>query len=136
MDCFLVSRGIKTLAVRMKQHDANGMTVATFLEDHPRVKRVLYPGLPSHPQHDVAVRQQRGFGAMISFDVGTMEAARTASQSREAVLARGKPGRSGNADLASGDDDARVGPAGDAAGSRHHRRADAHLRGNRRRGRS
>jgi len=77
MDCFLVSRGIKTLAVRMKQHDANGRTVARFLEDHPRVKCVLYPGLPSHPQHDLAVRQQRGFGAMISFDVVTLEHART-----------------------------------------------------------
>jgi cystathionine beta-lyase/cystathionine gamma-synthase len=76
MDCFLVSRGIKTLAVRMKQHDANGRAVARFLEDHPCVKRVLYPGLPSHPQHEVAVRQQRGFGAMISFDVVTMQNAR------------------------------------------------------------
>jgi cystathionine beta-lyase/cystathionine gamma-synthase len=76
MDCFLVSRGIKTLAVRMKQHDANGRAVARFLEDHPHVKRVLYPGLPSHPHHDVAVRQQRGFGAMISFDVVTLENAR------------------------------------------------------------
>jgi cystathionine beta-lyase/cystathionine gamma-synthase len=77
MDCFLVSRGIKTLAVRMKQHDANGRTIARFLEGHPSVQRVLYPGLPSHPQHDVAVRQQRGFGAMISFDVVTLENART-----------------------------------------------------------
>jgi cystathionine gamma-lyase/cystathionine beta-lyase/cystathionine gamma-lyase/homocysteine desulfhydrase len=77
MDCFLISRGIKTLAVRMKQHDANGRTIARFLEDHPRVKHVLYPGLPSHPHHDVAVRQQRGFGAMISFDVVTLENART-----------------------------------------------------------
>jgi cystathionine beta-lyase/cystathionine gamma-synthase len=77
MDCFLISRGIKTLAVRMKQHDANGRTIARFLEDHPRVKRVLYPGLPSHPHHEVAVRQQRGFGAMISFDVVTLENART-----------------------------------------------------------
>ena len=77
MDCFLVSRGIKTLAVRMKQHDANGRAVARFLEDHPRVKSVLYPGLPSHPQHDLAVRQQRGFGAMISFDVVTQENAST-----------------------------------------------------------
>jgi cystathionine beta-lyase/cystathionine gamma-synthase len=76
MDCFLVSRGLKTLAVRMKQHDANGRAVARFLEDHPRVKQVLYPGLPSHPQHDLAVRQQRGFGAMISFDVVTLENSR------------------------------------------------------------
>jgi cystathionine beta-lyase/cystathionine gamma-synthase len=76
MDCFLVSRGIKTLAVRMKQHDANGRAVARFLEDHPSVKHVFYPGLPSHPQHEVALRQQRGFGAMISFDVATMQNAR------------------------------------------------------------
>ena len=76
MDCFLVSRGIKTLAVRMKQHDANGRVIARFLEDHPRVQLVHYPGLPSHPHHDVAARQQRGFGAMISFDVVTLENAR------------------------------------------------------------
>src|ERR1700688_3188391 len=76
MDCFLVSRGIKTLAVRMAQHDANGMAMARYLENHPKVQRVLYPGLPSHPQHDVARRQQRGFGAMLSFDVGTLESAR------------------------------------------------------------
>src|SRR6266404_5283284 len=76
MDCFLVSRGIKTLAVRMKQHDANGRVIARFLEDHPRVQLVHYPGLPSQPHHDVAVRQQRGFGAMISFDVVTLENAR------------------------------------------------------------
>lgn len=77
MDCFLVSRGIKTLAVRMAQHDENGMAIARFLEDHPKVKRVLYPGLPSHPQYEIARKQQRGFGAMISFDVVTLEAART-----------------------------------------------------------
>ena len=76
MDCFLVSRGIKTLAVRMAQHDANGVTIARYLEDHPKVKRVLYPGLPSHPQYEIARKQQRGFGAMISFDVATQEAAR------------------------------------------------------------
>jgi len=76
MDCFLISRGIKTLAVRMMQHDANGMAIARYLEDHPKVKRVLYPGLPSHPQHEIAAAQQRGFGAMISFDVDTIDAAR------------------------------------------------------------
>jgi cystathionine beta-lyase/cystathionine gamma-synthase len=76
MDCFLVSRGIKTLAVRMAQHDANGMEIARYLENHPKVKRVLYPGLRSHPQHDLARRQQRGFGAMLSFELGTLDAAR------------------------------------------------------------
>jgi cystathionine beta-lyase/cystathionine gamma-synthase len=76
MDCFLVSRGIKTLAVRMAEHDANGMIVAQHLAQHKKVERVLYPGLPSHPQHKVARAQQTGFGAMISFDLGSMEAAR------------------------------------------------------------
>ncbi len=76
MDCWLVSRGIKTLAVRMEQHNANGMDVARFLASHPKVKHVNYPGLESHPQHELALRQQRGFGAMISFDLGSLEAAR------------------------------------------------------------
>jgi len=76
MDCWLVARGIKTLAVRMRQHDANGMAIAEWLEKHPKVKRVHYPGLASHPQHDVAKRQQKGFGAMLSFQLGSLEAAR------------------------------------------------------------
>jgi cystathionine beta-lyase/cystathionine gamma-synthase len=76
MDCFLVSRGIKTLAVRMAQHNLNGMVIAKFLFTHPKVKRVLYPGLPSHPQHEIAKKQQTGFGAMLSFDLGSLEAAR------------------------------------------------------------
>ncbi len=76
MDCWLVARGVKTLAVRMRQHDANGMVIAQWLEKHPKVKRVHYPGLASHPQHEVARRQQRGFGAMLSFQLGSLEAAR------------------------------------------------------------
>lgn len=77
MDCFLISRGIKTLAVRMERHDSNGRAIAAFLQGHPKVQRVLYPGLASHPQHALARRQQRGFGAMVTFDVGSLEAART-----------------------------------------------------------
>ena len=77
MDCFLVSRGVKTLAVRMDRHNENGMAIAKYLEAHPKVKRVVYPGLASHPQHEIAKRQQRGFGAMISFDVGSLDAARS-----------------------------------------------------------
>jgi cystathionine beta-lyase/cystathionine gamma-synthase len=76
MDCWLVARGIKTLAVRMEQHNRNGLAIAKYLEAHPKVKRVWYPGLPSHPQHEVALRQQKGFGAMLSFDLGSLEAAR------------------------------------------------------------
>ncbi|MFZ0908543.1 MAG: PLP-dependent aspartate aminotransferase family protein [Candidatus Acidiferrales bacterium] len=76
MDCFLVSRGVKTLAVRMERHDANGMAIAKYLHGHPKVERVVYPGLPSHPQHETAKRQQRGFGAMLSFELGSLDAAR------------------------------------------------------------
>src|SRR5262249_42489454 len=76
MDCFLTSRGIKTLAVRMLQHNANGISVARHLDAHPKVKKVYYPGLTSHPQHEVARRQQRGPGAMLAFDLETQEAAR------------------------------------------------------------
>src|SRR5215467_2903576 len=76
MDCFLVSRGIKTLAVRMLQHNANGIAVARHLDAHPKVQKVYYPGLPSHPQHNLARSQQRGPGAMLSFDVGSAESAR------------------------------------------------------------
>jgi cystathionine beta-lyase/cystathionine gamma-synthase len=74
-DAWLVLRGTKTLAVRMAQHNANGLALAEYLEGHPKVKQVLYPGLRSHPQHELAKRQMRGFGGMIAFDVGTIEAA-------------------------------------------------------------
>src|SRR5580658_1524574 len=76
MDCFLTSRGLKTLAIRMERHNSNGQAIAEFLELHKKVKRVIYPGLASHPQHALAKRQQRGFGAMITFDLGSLEAAR------------------------------------------------------------
>jgi cystathionine gamma-lyase len=77
LDCFLVLRGIKTLAVRLRQHERNARTVAAYLENHPQVERVIYPGLASHPQHELAGRQARGAGAMISFVLrGGLEAAR------------------------------------------------------------
>ncbi len=66
-DCWLVLRGVKTLAVRMDRHCTNAIAVAAFLEGHPRVARVLYPGLPSHPGHAIAARQMRDFGGMVSF---------------------------------------------------------------------
>jgi cystathionine beta-lyase/cystathionine gamma-synthase len=75
MDCFLVSRGLKTLAVRMDRHNTNGMAIAKYLESHPKVKAVIYPGLKSHAQHELAASQQSGFGGMISFEVGSLEAA-------------------------------------------------------------
>jgi cystathionine gamma-lyase len=67
MDAFLVLRGLKTLPVRMERHAANALALARFLEAQPQVERVLYPGLPSHPQHELARRQMSGFGGMLSF---------------------------------------------------------------------
>ena len=73
MDCWLTLRGIKTLHVRMQRHNENGQAVAEWLEAHPSVDRVLYPGLPSHPQHALAKSQMSGFTGMVSVDVGTLE---------------------------------------------------------------
>ncbi len=69
-DCFLVHRGIKTLAVRMKAHCENALKIAQFLAAHPKVERVYYPGLEGHPGHEVARRQMRDFGGMVSFELG------------------------------------------------------------------
>ncbi len=76
MDSFLVMRGIKTLAVRMERHEANARAIASMLEGHPKVRGVLYPGLPSHPGHAVQKRQATGFGALITFDVGDYDGAK------------------------------------------------------------
>ncbi len=75
-DSFLVLRGTKTLAVRMEAHDKNGRAVAAFLEEHPKVQKVYYPGLPSHPQHELARIQQKGFGGMVAFETGSLESAK------------------------------------------------------------
>jgi cystathionine gamma-synthase len=75
LDCFLVLRGLKTLAIRMDAHCRNATRVAEFLSGHERVRRVYYPGLPEHPGHDIAARQMRGFGGMVSFDTETEEEA-------------------------------------------------------------
>jgi cystathionine beta-lyase/cystathionine gamma-synthase len=74
-ECYLVLRGIKTLPLRMKAHEENGRAVAEFLSTQRKLTRLAYPGLKSHPQHELAVRQQKGFGSMMSFDLGTQEAA-------------------------------------------------------------
>ncbi|HWA93198.1 MAG TPA: PLP-dependent aspartate aminotransferase family protein [Terracidiphilus sp.] len=74
-ECFLVLRGIKTMPLRIKQHEENGMAVAKFLESHPKVSKLYYPGLESHPQYELAKRQQKGFGSMLSFEVPDREAA-------------------------------------------------------------
>jgi cystathionine gamma-lyase/cystathionine beta-lyase/cystathionine gamma-lyase/homocysteine desulfhydrase len=76
MDSWLVLRGTKTLAVRMAQHNANAQALAEYLAAHPAIERVFYPGLPDHPQYDLACRQMNGFGGMLSFDPGSLEKAR------------------------------------------------------------
>jgi cystathionine beta-lyase/cystathionine gamma-synthase len=75
MDCFLALRGTKTLAVRMKQHEENARILARFLAEQKTLKQVHYPGLPDHPHHELAKRQARGFGAVISFDLGSVQRA-------------------------------------------------------------
>lgn len=82
MDCWLVLRGVKTLAVRMRQHATSAQALAELLEAHPAVERVVYPGLPSHPQHELAKAQMSGFGGMITFFLkGGLDAARTLLES-------------------------------------------------------
>jgi len=80
-DSFLVLRGTKTLAIRMETHDKNGRMVANFLTEHPKVQKVYYPGLASHPQHELAARQQSGFGGMVSFETGSLENAKKVLES-------------------------------------------------------
>jgi cystathionine beta-lyase/cystathionine gamma-synthase len=75
-DSWLVLRGVKTLAVRMKRHEENGMAMANYLANHAKVKKIYYPGLPDHPQHELAKRQMNGFGSMISFELGSKENAK------------------------------------------------------------
>jgi cystathionine beta-lyase/cystathionine gamma-synthase len=74
-ECFLVLRGIRTLPLRIRQHEENGMAVAEYLSTHPKVKHLAYPGLKTHPQYELAVKQQKGFGSMMSFEVESREAA-------------------------------------------------------------
>jgi len=76
MDCWLCLRGLKTLPLRMQRHDATGREIAGWLKSHPKVKKLYYPGLPEHPQHDLARRQMRGFGGMISVELGDPALAR------------------------------------------------------------
>ena len=79
-ESYLLLRGVKTLAVRMKQHDENGRAVAAFLAGHKAVEKVFYPGLENHPQHELASRQQKGFGSMISIELGSLEKANRFAQ--------------------------------------------------------
>ncbi len=88
-DSFMVLRGLKTLALRMERHSANALHIAAWLERHPKIERVIYPGLPSHPQHELARRQMRGFGGMIGAVVrgGLAEVTRFLTHCQVFVLA-------------------------------------------------
>jgi cystathionine gamma-synthase len=88
-DCWLVLRGLKTLKVRMKEHEANALHLARFLEGHPAVEQVHYPGLPSHPQHELAKKQMSGFGGMLTFALkgGLPEVEKLVSKLRLFILA-------------------------------------------------
>ena len=87
LDAWLVLRGAKTLAVRMERHSANGQAIAEWLTEHPKVKRVNYPGLPKHPQHDLARRQMKSFGGMLSFELTGGEAAAKRMVARTKIFA-------------------------------------------------
>lgn len=72
-ECWLVLRGVKTLAVRMEQHEKNGRAIAEYLQKHPKLKKLMYPGLKDHPQHELAKRQMKGFGAMVTLETGSFD---------------------------------------------------------------
>ena len=85
-DCWLCLRSTKTLAVRMQRHNENALAIASFLESHGAVQKIYYPGLESHPQHELAKRQMNGFGGMISIDLGSVEKAHAFARSTELFL--------------------------------------------------
>ena len=113
-ECFLVCAGSRRMPLRIKQHEENGRAVAEFLSTHPKVSEVAYPGLKTHPQHELAARQQKGFGSMMSFELKSRdEAARFLGALKIFLNAESLGGR-GVAGLALGHDDARLGECGDA----------------------
>lgn len=111
-DAFLTLRGVKTLALRMERHCSNALALAQWLERQPQVARVYYPGLASHPQHELAKRQMRGFGGMISSTCVATWPAPGASWRTCGSSPGGEPGRGGKPDRASGDHDPRQHPGG------------------------
>lgn len=94
-NCYLLERGLKTFELRMQRHNENGQAVAEFLESHPRVSRVLYPGLPSHPYHEIAAQTMRGFGGLITFEVANADWKQAAAVIDATKLARIAPSLGG-----------------------------------------
>lgn len=100
-DCYMVNRGLKTLAVRMKQHQSNALALAKHLEAHPKVEKVIHPGITSHPQHELAKKQQRGFSGMLTIYVkgGLEESSKFLSSLRVFTLAESLGGYESLAEL-------------------------------------
>jgi cystathionine gamma-lyase len=127
-DSWLVLRGTKTLHVRMERTTATASASPSSWRSHDGVERVHYPGLPTHPQHELAKRQMRGFTGMISIELGSLERATRGRAGHAAVRAGGVAGRRRVADRASGHHDARVGAEGDARPHGRHRWAGPAVR--------
>ena len=94
-NCYLLERGLKTFEIRMQRHNENGQQVAEFLESHPRVSRVLYPGLPSHRDHQIAKETMRGFGGLVTFELADADWKETSKVVDLAKLARIAPSLGG-----------------------------------------
>ena len=127
-ECWLILRGVKTLAVRMKQHDENGRIVADFLANHRKVKKVFYPGLKTHPQFALARKQMSGFGSMITFETGSLNNAASDVEEGEGLHVRRIAWRRRDIDLASCHDDTRRNRSRRTQEDRTHRRDGADLR--------
>ena len=121
-ECFLVLRGIKTLPLRIQQHEENGRAVAEFLSTHPKVSKLAYPGLKSHPQYDLAVKQQKGFGSMMSFELKSREEAAALPDGDQDFHQRRIAGRRRVAGVALGHHDPWLGERGSAPLDGHQRR--------------
>ena len=124
-DCFLVMRGIKTLAVRMDRHEQNARRSSSYLVGHPKVRRVLYPGLPDHPGHEIQKRQASGFGSMITIEMGSFAAAKAMLERDAGDELRREPGRRREPDLPPRLDDPRLDPGGAPGRAGPHRRHGA-----------
>ncbi len=135
-DSFLALRGLKTLALRMERHCANAAAIAAWLARHPKIERVIYPGLASHPQHELAKRQMPGFGGMVTADhQGRARRLAPLPRALRDLRPCREPGRRGEPDRASRHHDPCLDPAREARGARHRRRDGAALgrrRGSRR----
>ena len=94
-NCYLLERGLKTFELRMQRHNENGQAIAEFLEAHPRVSRVLYPGLESHPYHKVATETMRGFGGLVTFELAGADWKATAKVVDSTKIARIAPSLGG-----------------------------------------